>query len=201
MNAPAIVVASLDAEIHRLFEEAGFALFFAPTAAAFRHVLRSGAGDAAAVDSAMLAAAGPGIAEAVAESRPHLPLVVLGDPAPAAFPVRTSHVARPRDRDLLLGAVERALVASTVPPPGERDSLARAVEAHLVRYFDAHAPGLPGPGLHRRVLREVERSLIGIALGATRGNQLRAAVLLGLHRNTLRKKIRDLDIDAVRGIR
>ena len=201
MKAPAIVLASADAQIHRIFEEAGFALFFAPTVEAFGHVLRSGSGDAAAIDSAMLASDGPGIAEAVAESRPHLPLVVLGDPAPAAFPMRTSHASRPRDRDLLLGAVERALRDSAVPPPGERDSLARAVEAHLERYFDAHAPGLPGPGLHRRVLREVERSLIGLALGATRGNQLRAAVLLGLHRNTLRKKIRDLDIDAARGIR
>ena len=72
---------------------------------------------------------------------------------------------------------------------------------HLARYFEAHAPGLPGPGLHGRVLREVERSLITHALRATRGNQLKAATLLGLNRNTLRKKIRDLDIDVVRGIR
>ena len=69
-----------------------------------------------------------------------------------------------------------------------------------MQYFEAHAPGLPGPGLHRRVLREVERSLIGLALDATRGNQLRAAALLGLNRNTLRKKMRDLDISAERSL-
>lgn len=201
MSAPVIVLASLDGEVHRLFEEAGFALLFAPTADAFRHVLGSGAGDAAAIDSAMLSSAGVSIADAVTASRPGLPVIVLGEPAPAAFPIRTSHVARPRDRDSLLDAVEHALEGSGAPAPGERDSLSRAVEAHLVRYFEAHAPGLPGPDLHRRVLREVERSLIALALSATRGNQLRAAVLLGLHRNTLRKKIRDLDIGAGRGIR
>jgi two-component system, NtrC family, nitrogen regulation response regulator GlnG len=36
------------------------------------------------------------------------------------------------------------------------------------------------------------------ALAATRGNQIRAAALLGLNRNTLRKKIRDLDIQVFR---
>ena len=44
------------------------------------------------------------------------------------------------------------------------------------------------PGLYDRVLREIERPLIQLSLGATRGNQLKAAQLLGLNRNTLRKK-------------
>jgi two-component system nitrogen regulation response regulator GlnG len=48
------------------------------------------------------------------------------------------------------------------------------------------------------VLREIEVPLIGAALGATRGNQIKAAELLGLNRNTLRKKIRELDIHVVR---
>jgi two-component system nitrogen regulation response regulator GlnG len=51
------------------------------------------------------------------------------------------------------------------------------------------------------VLREVERPLISLTLAATRGNQIRAAQLLGLNRNTLRKKIRELDIGIVRGLR
>ena len=201
MSVRAIVLASSDTEVHRLLEEAGFELLFAPTADAFRHVLASGSGDAAAIDSSMLSSAEDRIAHAVAATRPGLPIVVLGDPAPPGFPIPTGHVPRPRNRDSLLGAVLHSLEGSKVPPRDKRDSLSRAVEAHLVRYFDAHAPGLPGPGLHRRVLREVERSLIALALDATRGNQLRAAVLLGLHRNTLRKKIRDLDIAAARGIR
>jgi two-component system nitrogen regulation response regulator GlnG len=78
------------------------------------------------------------------------------------------------------------------------DSLAAAVERHLERYFKLHEDGLPAPGVYDRVLREIERPLIARALVATRGNQLKAADILGLNRNTLRKKIRELDIQVVR---
>ena len=60
---------------------------------------------------------------------------------------------------------------------------------------------MPAAGLYDRVLREVERPLILLTLSATRGNQIKAAQLLGLNRNTLRKKIRELDIEIMRGIR
>ena len=81
------------------------------------------------------------------------------------------------------------------------EGLAGAVERHIKDYFAAHKGGLPAAGLYDRVLREVERPLIAQTLGATRGNQIRAAHLLGLNRNTLRKKIRELDIPIVRGIK
>ncbi len=55
------------------------------------------------------------------------------------------------------------------------------------------------PGLYHRILREIEYPLLSAALAATRGNQIRAADLLGVNRNTLRKKIRDLDIQVFRG--
>jgi two-component system nitrogen regulation response regulator GlnG len=84
-------------------------------------------------------------------------------------------------------------------PGGE--GLAAAVERHIKGYFAAHKGGLPAAGLYDRVLREVERPLILLTLGATRGNQIRAAHLLGLNRNTLRKKIRELDIPVVRGLK
>ena len=58
--------------------------------------------------------------------------------------------------------------------------------------------GVPPPGLYHRILREIEVPLLTAALAATRGNQIRAADLLGLNRNTLRKKIRDLDIQVYR---
>ncbi len=89
--------------------------------------------------------------------------------------------------------------ADAAPPRSE--NLAEAVDRRLRAYFDAHGGALPAPGLHERVLREVERPLIARALAATAGNQLRAAELLGLNRNTLRKKIRELDIPVVRGLR
>jgi len=81
------------------------------------------------------------------------------------------------------------------------ESLGAAVERHLRDYFSAHRGGLPAAGLYNRVLREVERPLIQLTLTATRGNQVRAAQLLGLNRNTLRKKIRELDIHVVRGVK
>ena len=54
--------------------------------------------------------------------------------------------------------------------------------------------------IYDRVIAEVERPLIRLTLAATRGNQIKAAAMLGLNRNTLRKKIRDLDIPVVRGL-
>ena len=77
-------------------------------------------------------------------------------------------------------------------------SLADAMDRHLQALFDAHGDRLPPDGMYDRVISEVERPLLALALGATRGNQLRAARLLGLNRNTLRKKIKDLDVPVVR---
>jgi len=81
------------------------------------------------------------------------------------------------------------------------ESLSSAAERHLRDYFAAHKGGLPPSGLYDRVLREIERPLIQLSLSATRGNQLKAAQLLGLNRNTLRKKVRELDIDVARGLK
>ncbi len=81
------------------------------------------------------------------------------------------------------------------------ESLTQAVDRHLREYFAAHKDGLPARGLYDRILREVEKPLISLTLHATRGNQIKASDLLGLNRNTLRKKIRDLDIQVVRGLK
>ncbi|SMF76065.1 nitrogen metabolism transcriptional regulator, NtrC, Fis family [Azospirillum oryzae] len=83
----------------------------------------------------------------------------------------------------------------------QSEGLSSAVERHLKDYFAAHKDGMPSNGLYDRVLREIERPLISLSLSATRGNQIKAAQLLGLNRNTLRKKIRDLDIQVMRGIK
>ena len=83
-------------------------------------------------------------------------------------------------------------------PPREGECLGEAVERHLNEYFAAHRDGLPAAGLYHRVLKEIERPLIQLSLAATRGNQIRAAALLGVNRNTLRKKIKELDIRVFR---
>jgi two-component system nitrogen regulation response regulator GlnG len=81
------------------------------------------------------------------------------------------------------------------------EGMGQAVERHLKEYFAAHKDDLPAGGLYDRVVREVERPLIELTLEATRGNQIKAAQLLGVNRNTLRKKIRELDIQVVRGLK
>jgi two-component system nitrogen regulation response regulator GlnG len=104
-----------------------------------------------------------------------------------------------------VGVVEAELAeAAPVPEAAEapkNEGLSAAVERHLRDYFIAHGGGLPAAGLYDRVLREIEKPLISLSLGATRGNQIRAAQLLGLNRNTLRKKIRELDILVTRGLK
>ncbi|QFS83465.1 Nitrogen assimilation regulatory protein [Roseivivax sp. THAF40] len=81
---------------------------------------------------------------------------------------------------------------------GDTEKLGTSVARHLRRYFDLHGNMLPPPGLYTRILREVEAPLIEIALDATGGNQAKCADLLGINRNTLRKKITDLDIRVTR---
>ena len=79
--------------------------------------------------------------------------------------------------------------------------LSGAVERFLNGYFSNFGDTLPPPGLYHRILKEVEYPLLSSALAATRGNQIKAAELLGVNRNTLRKKIRDLDIQVIRNSR
>ena len=81
---------------------------------------------------------------------------------------------------------------------GENEKLSASVARHLKRYFDLHGGQLPPPGVYQRILKEVEMPLIEIALDATGGNQAKCADLLGINRNTLRKKITDLDIRVTR---
>ena len=81
---------------------------------------------------------------------------------------------------------------------GADEPLGASVARHLQRYFDLHGEALPPPGLYDRVLREIEVPLIEIALDATGGNQAKCADLLGINRNTLRKKLSDLDIRVTR---
>ncbi len=80
----------------------------------------------------------------------------------------------------------------------EKASLGELVERHLAEYFNSFGTELPPPGLYERIIREVEKPLLTAALTATRGNQIRAAELLGLNRNTLRSRIKLLDIQVFR---
>jgi two-component system, NtrC family, nitrogen regulation response regulator GlnG len=106
------------------------------------------------------------------------------------------------ETDIARAEVEQVLGQQPSPEPltgvGEGDKLSASVARHLKRYFDLHGGQLPPPGVYQRILREVELPLIEIALDASAGNQAKCADLLGINRNTLRKKITDLDIRVTR---
>ncbi|MBD3663169.1 response regulator [Sulfitobacter aestuariivivens] len=108
-----------------------------------------------------------------------------------------------RAAEISLAEAEQVLGAQPEIEPlhtsANTERLGASVKRHLRRYFDLHGNMLPPPGLYGRILREVEAPLIEIALGATAGNQAKCADLLGINRNTLRKKITDLDIEVTRG--
>ena len=101
-------------------------------------------------------------------------------------------------------AIEAELAeAAPAPEPTAAagpEPLARAVERHIRAFLAAHDGGVGPSDIYDRVIAEVERPLIRLTLAATRGNQIKAAAMLGLNRNTLRKKIRDLEIPVVRGL-
>ena len=99
--------------------------------------------------------------------------------------------------------IDGASVAAGLRGPGGQPvpvntaaGLAASVAGHLADYFAAFDGDLPPDGLYDRVLAEVERPLLEAALAATRGNQIRAAKLLGINRNTLRKKLAEHRLDA-----
>ncbi|WP_406644678.1 response regulator [Aliisedimentitalea scapharcae] len=98
--------------------------------------------------------------------------------------------------------VEMGLGPQAGPAPvsgiNNGEKLSDSVARHLRRYFDLHGDMMPPSGLYARVLRELELPLIEIALDASGGNQAKCADLLGINRNTLRKKITDLDIEVTR---
>ncbi|MDB5483505.1 MAG: nitrogen regulation protein [Caulobacteraceae bacterium] len=95
--------------------------------------------------------------------------------------------------------VERELAEQATTPAGEGPvSLSTLVERNLASYFASQPGGVPPTGLYDRVLAEIERPLFQLTLAATRGNQMRAAEVLGLNRNTLRKRLHDLGIEKAR---
>ena len=78
---------------------------------------------------------------------------------------------------------------------GGASHLAELIANQMEQFFAAHNGALPPNGIYERILAEVERPLLTRTLSATNGNQLKAAEVLGINRNTLRKKITALGID------
>ncbi len=106
--------------------------------------------------------------------------------------------------DTLTAEIVEAELAEAVPPPHARDR--QDARASCRRWWSATWPATSPataascrrPGSTTASCSTWSGPLLIAALAATRGNQIRAAALLGLNRNTLRKKIRDLDIQVFR---
>jgi two-component system, NtrC family, nitrogen regulation response regulator GlnG len=81
------------------------------------------------------------------------------------------------------------------------DGFDAAVERAVADLFRSFGGATPQVGLYHRVLHDLEAPLIAATLAWTRGNQIKAAEILGLNRNTLRKKIRDLNLRGVASFR
>jgi two-component system nitrogen regulation response regulator GlnG len=84
--------------------------------------------------------------------------------------------------------------AQSVAAPAGGEGFEAAVERAVADLFRSFGGASPQVGLYHRVLHDLEAPLIAATLTLTRGNQIKAAEILGLNRNTLRKKIRDLNL-------
>lgn len=82
----------------------------------------------------------------------------------------------------------------------QTDLLSEFMEQHLAKYISCFGEGLPPDGLYERILAEIEPPLLRAVLVATRGNQLKAADVLGINRNTLRSKLKERNIRPLRAI-
>jgi two-component system nitrogen regulation response regulator GlnG len=107
------------------------------------------------------------------------------------------------DETITARIVDRELAdrGQSTSPTDEPVTLSGLVERYLASHFAGHGESAPPPGLYDRVIAEVERPLFQLTLAATRGNQVRAAEILGLNRNTLRKRITELGVENARGRR
>jgi two-component system, NtrC family, nitrogen regulation response regulator GlnG len=92
-------------------------------------------------------------------------------------------------------------VAGGLGAGAANETFAAGIERHVTELFRSYGGDPPPVGLYHRLLRELEAPLIAATLATTRGNQIKAAEVLGLNRNTLRKKIRDLDLRNIRMLR
>ncbi len=114
-------------------------------------------------------------------------------------------MAMESDDTITAGSVTRELATS--PPVKQSanqtidfDKPAEFFENYLAEYFASFGSNLPPAGLYERILAEIEPPLLRASLAATNGNQLRAADLLGINRNTLRTKLRSRNIKSIRGL-
>jgi two-component system nitrogen regulation response regulator GlnG len=100
-----------------------------------------------------------------------------------ALVLSTNDVLAPEDFDFLL---------PQAPKPSSAANLEDLVMRDVEQLLDAEGEAT---NIYQRIQQRVERPLLEVVLERTRGNQIRAAAMLGINRNTLRKKIVELEIE------
>jgi two-component system, NtrC family, nitrogen regulation response regulator GlnG len=114
-------------------------------------------------------------------------------------------VAMEVDDTISLESVKRELIGiqeteTNSIARSQPDRLSDFMEQYLAKYISTFGDQLPPDGLYERMLAEIEPPLLHAVLVATRGNQLKAADVLGINRNTLRSKLKQRQIKPLRGI-
>ena len=79
-------------------------------------------------------------------------------------------------------------------------SLDQLMDRFMERYFQELGQELPSIGLYTRIIEQIEIPLLTHMLSAVNGNQVKAAEILGINRNTLRKKIKTLGLPVIKGV-
>ena len=124
-----------------------------------------------------------------------------GEPEALTRRIAALSSARTITAELVGGVLANPLASDFAPNCKQvAEPLVESVSRHIARFLEGGREGMQLHDLHARIIAEVERPLIQMTLTETRGNQIKAAAMLGLNRNTLRKKIRDLEIPVVRGV-
>jgi two-component system nitrogen regulation response regulator GlnG len=75
------------------------------------------------------------------------------------------------------------------------NNLLELIDQYLEKFFQDHGGNCPDAGLYNRIVNEVEKHLIKKTLTLSKMNQSKTAKILGINRNTLRKKLDIYKID------
>ena len=109
-------------------------------------------------------------------------------------------VVNVRGNHIQAGDVDAALPLLAERVPLEQMSLEEMVRCKLAAFL-RRFEGYPVVGVHEDVLARVERPLLDLVMEHTGGNQVKAAEILGLNRNTLRRKLTEHGLTGGRGMR
>jgi two-component system nitrogen regulation response regulator GlnG len=102
-------------------------------------------------------------------------------------------------RPVLYTLLAQAADAPATDPSDSDDSMARSLEEMVLARLREYATNLQGheaKDMYDLIMPQLERPLVRVAMELARGRQRQAAEMLGIHRNTLRTRLKELGLDA-----